>query len=406
MGTAWVHTDAIKRFAATADRLLETVTNSTAIGFQVREIRDNIKEALRVLPSQLPNCMEAEARISAITEQLQREYEDLENRREELLECEPDPETEPILVTEYDEYGREIGTDEDEVETTDHFAWRHIYDSVREQRDETKKKLRKAIALRDEIHGHVQELDHVIQMLYAIMEKNEECLQRFQFVKKHISDNSEYAVSQLKKAIEALNKYLNEYVAVDYPTYSVKQIMDSSEAPFIEKGSDSANSDKRYGPPVVIEMDITFTANDHKEKTVYIKRRVYQYYEEIDFDYVRKNGQTNRQAMLDGKAPVVIRQGKAYILDLHHLSQVENNGDPNARFSQGGLAEVCAKVHINNTRVLHIFYPRKKGIRYSFRVIKNPDHTYSVSDDAKQFDEFRKQYWKKRVRDHDQMVKK
>lgn len=401
MGKAWVYTDAIERFAKSTNHVEETVTNSGVIDYQVDQIQNDIQGALRVLYAQLQDCMSAETRIAEISARLQREYDELNSRCQELLSCEPEHPVEITVPAEYDEDGKMISPSyKDYGESPEHAEWRLEYEQVSKQRDIKAAELSQASSLRDEIRLQIQKLNDAIQMLEAIMAKNKECYQRIHAIKNHITDDSKYAFMQLKKAIAALNEYLSEQIAISGPTHKAEHSGDS-HAPTVDTKDN--NSPKRYGSPVIVEIEITM---GRKKKIVHIKRQVYQYYEEIDFDYIRKDGLSNRQAMLEGKPPVVIYQGKEDVLELHHLTQVENNNDPVAKFPQGGLVEIRSALHDKYTKILHFKYPKEEGVLRSFRVTKNPDHTHSKSDDGRQFVAFRKKYyWQARVLEHDRMAK-
>lgn len=168
---------------------------------------------------------------------------------------------------------------------------------------------------------------------------------------------------------------------------------------YLSSSSDSKNG-KKYTDGVVIEGQLTFTY-DHQKHTVSLNRKVHQYAAGIDLNYKRSNGQTNYEAMLEGKSPIVLIQTpdgiKKTRLDLHHLTQQEVIGFPDAPYSQGTLAEVPVASHQKYTKIIHMRYPREKGINTSFRVDKLPNHKYKLSKDEAQFNEFRKQYWKARA---------
>ena len=164
--------------------------------------------------------------------------------------------------------------------------------------------------------------------------------------------------------------------------------------------SEVISKGKKYTEGVTFKGDLTFTY-DHQKHTVSINRKVHQYAAGIDLNYKRSNGQTNYEAMLEGKSPIVLIQTpdgiKKTRLDLHHLTQQEVIGFPDAPYSQGTLAEVPVASHQKYTKIIHMRYPREKGINTSFRVDKLPNHKYKPSKDEAQFNEFRKQYWKARA---------
>lgn len=164
--------------------------------------------------------------------------------------------------------------------------------------------------------------------------------------------------------------------------------------------SAGAFMDRKYTDGVVYEGRVAFEHGNTKH-TVDIKRKVYQYAPGIDLDYVRPDGRTNREAMLKGEAPIVLVQTKNGVLqtklDLHHVTQQETIGFPGAQFKQGTLLEIPVSSHQKYTKAIHMRYPAQNGIRRSFRVTKMADHTYKRSMDDKQFNAFRKQYWRTRA---------
>lgn len=164
--------------------------------------------------------------------------------------------------------------------------------------------------------------------------------------------------------------------------------------------SAGASTDRKYTDGVVYEGRVAFEHGNTKH-TVDIKRKIYQYAPGIDLDYVRPDGRTNREAMLKGEAPIVLVQTKNGILqtklDLHHVTQQETIGFPGAQFKQGTLLEIPVSSHQKYTGAIHMRYPTQNGIRRSFRVTKMADHTYKRSMDDKQFNAFRKQYWRTRA---------
>lgn len=157
----------------------------------------------------------------------------------------------------------------------------------------------------------------------------------------------------------------------------------------------------RKWTPTVFENKVTFTDIDGAQKTVPMKRRVYQYNDGIDLDYVRSDGKTNRQAMLSGQAPVIVYSSKGKkvecSLDLHHLTQEESIKRPGSAFTNGSLVEIPAIVHKKYSRVLHTSYKKQRGIRRSFRVVKMANHKYVRSSDDKMFQAFKSAYWKSRA---------
>lgn len=165
-------------------------------------------------------------------------------------------------------------------------------------------------------------------------------------------------------------------------------------------GAQPSASGRKYTDGVVYEGNLSFDY-DNATHTVAIKRKIYQYSPGIDFDYVRPDGRTNREAMLAGDSPIVLVKTSGGViatrLDLHHVTQQETVGFPDSAFKQGTLAEIPVTSHQKYTRAIHMRYPKEKGIRRSFRVFKMADHTYKRTKDDKQFNAFRKQYWRTRA---------
>lgn len=162
----------------------------------------------------------------------------------------------------------------------------------------------------------------------------------------------------------------------------------------------SSSPNKKYTDGVVFEGELTFGYKRQKH-TVLINRKIHQYASGIDLNYMRSDGKTNYEAMLKGESPIILIQTPNGIretrLDLHHLTQQEVLGFPNAHYLQGTLAEVPIASHQKFTKIIHMRYPRIKGIRRSFRVVKLPNHKYELSKENAQFEEFRALYWKVRA---------
>lgn len=160
------------------------------------------------------------------------------------------------------------------------------------------------------------------------------------------------------------------------------------------------NNNKKWDS-TVYEGDINVKGPNGGTESVHVKRKVYQYNEGIDLDYVRSDGLTNREAMrLDLSPEVVVYTDKgAEIskLDLHHLTQEELIKNPNSIFTHGTLVEMPSIKHKEYSKVIHMTYKKQKGVRLSFRVDKLPDHKYVKSVGANHFDAFKKGYWKNRL---------
>ena len=243
--------------------------------------------------------------------------------------------------------------------------------------------------------------------------KNEIILSCDSIIKK-----SDIASSQLQNAIIAIKKYLDETVHIeqvpDYTTIiwtpisisksgmSIPHSGSGLRATYVEDISTTTSKGKTYTSGVVVEGDLTFSNGDHTKSTVTIKRKVHQYAAGIDLSHMRPDGKTNYQAMLEGKAPMVIIQtpkGKIETrLDLHHLIQEETISSPDSPFLQGTLVEMPVVLHQKYTKIIHMRYPNEDGIRRSFRITKTVGHKYIRSDDDRQFETFKSQYWKMRAK--------
>ena len=232
----------------------------------------------------------------------------------------------------------------------------------------------------------------------------------------NIIKKSDMASSQLQKAIMAIKKYLEETVHTErVPSHTsitwsngstndngrtIRHLESGMRATYIDDVSVTSNG-RKYTSGVVVEGDLTFSNGDHTQSTVAIKRKVHQYASGIDLNYIRSDGKTNYQAMLEGEAPMVIIQtpnGEVETrLDLHHLIQEETISSPNSPFLQGTLVEIPVVSHQKHTKTIHMRYPHEDGVRRSFRVTKRADHKYIRSKDDRQFEAFKKQYWKMRA---------
>ena len=169
-------------------------------------------------------------------------------------------------------------------------------------------------------------------------------------------------------------------------------------------GARSASGGKRWSQ-TTFEQDVSFTYKGEK-KTVHMKRKVHQINDPIDYDYPRPDGKTNREAMMEGKSPLVVvkcKNGKEVLcpLDLHHMTQQENINSPWDEYTQGTMLELPSIMHKKYNKQIHMQYKKEKGIRRSFRVKKNNNHKWEVSEEAKQFETFKKDYWRWRVMQHD-----
>lgn len=157
---------------------------------------------------------------------------------------------------------------------------------------------------------------------------------------------------------------------------------------------------RKYTDGVVYEGTVSFK-HDGLVYTVDIKRRIHQYAGGIDLNYKRPDGRTNYQAMLAGDSPIVVvstpNGDVACRLDLHHMTQQENVNFPGALFAQGTLLEIPSVIHQEYSGIIHMKYPHENGVRRSFRVYKLSNHKYKRSKDDKQFNAFRKQYWRTRA---------
>jgi filamentous hemagglutinin len=92
--------------------------------------------------------------------------------------------------------------------------------------------------------------------------------------------------------------------------------------------------------------------------------------------------------MQTGRAPIGYDDEA---VELHHLTQTEVNGMTNTR---GTLAEVGGEFHSRYGKTLHM--PKPAVPKYSsFR--SNIDGT--ISQQGREFDAYRQQYWRKRAED-------
>lgn len=224
-----------------------------------------------------------------------------------------------------------------------------------------------------------------------------------------INDSNEHverAINLLDKIESILEGYLETSINGRGETHSDVNGGGSSqtvnEMKITEIGDPSSlPAGKKYTDGVIIEGDLMVPNGNRTKTKVTIKRKVHQYAPGIDLDYVRPDGKTNYEAMLKGDAPIVEIQTDSGVvatkLDLHHLTQEETLHQPNSQFLQGTLLEIPVTSHQKYTRIIHMRYPYQKGVRRSFRVVKLPNHKYQRSWDDKQFNAFRKQYWKTRA---------
>jgi hypothetical protein len=137
-----------------------------------------------------------------------------------------------------------------------------------------------------------------------------------------------------------------------------------------------------------------------------MKRKIHQINDPIDYDYVRPDGMTNREAMMRGRSPLVVVRGKdgreaVCPLDLHHMTQQENLSYPNSEFTQGTMVEMPSLMHKKYNKQIHMQYKNEKGVRRSFRVEKTKNNKWVASEASKQFEAFKKDYWRWRVMQHD-----
>ncbi|WP_319005762.1 HNH/ENDO VII family nuclease [Metabacillus niabensis] len=107
-------------------------------------------------------------------------------------------------------------------------------------------------------------------------------------------------------------------------------------------------------------------------KEMDISRRVYQKID-IDFDYTPKTkGLSNRELVAKGRPPYVIdKNGEEAQIELHHIIKKES----------GNMVEIIATTHDDYKKILH-------------GLIKNGDSFRNDEVLDKQFNNFRKKYWK------------
>lgn len=106
-----------------------------------------------------------------------------------------------------------------------------------------------------------------------------------------------------------------------------------------------------------------------------ISRRIYQK-NDINWDYTPKHprakGLSNRELAAKGNPPYVVdKNGSEVQIELHHLIQKET----------GNVVEIVATTHDEYTKILH-------------GLIKNGDSFRNDEILDKQFNNFRKKYWK------------
>ncbi|WP_417790623.1 DUF637 domain-containing protein [Terasakiella pusilla] len=119
-------------------------------------------------------------------------------------------------------------------------------------------------------------------------------------------------------------------------------------------------------------------------KSFFNGRSVYKNDGAFDPKFVDAKGRSNIQRMQEGLAPVG-KDGKS--VELHHMAQQEVNGFNGSR---GAVAEVNRDFHSKNYNTIHIY---KKG---------DPEYVswrQSNPQAEKEFNKFRKEYWKDRAGD-------
>ena len=215
--------------------------------------------------------------------------------------------------------------------------------------------------------------------------------------KKRTAEALEYLIPKLLTTADLIDEYI-----ANSPTLSVgcDVSMSTSASGTTSAGGNgsaaSAAGGNYYSAATVYEKDITVRSNEN-DVPVHICRKVHLYNAGIDLNLVRNDGLTNLQAMRQGNAPHVIRNGVECVLDLHHLTQEETIHRPNSQYLQGTLVEIPTEIHQRYTKTLHTQYKRESGIRRSFRVTKMPNHKYVKSFDDKQFQKFKEHYWMDRA---------
>ncbi len=203
---------------------------------------------------------------------------------------------------------------------------------------------------------------------------------------------------------------------------SQKRIQESGGIIYAENGnsitypqrSKNAPDGKLYSEAVIFEGDVSFGERINGKNithNVHMKRKVYQLGDnyKIDYNYVRSDGKTNLQAMLDGGSPIVefvdeAGQKVTTTIELHHLTQQEVIHTPNAEFQQGTIVEMPAVVHNKYDKAIHVQYPDKNVVHRSFRQTQVFDqtgerisHDWVRSFDDRQYEAFKKEYWKTRA---------
>lgn len=326
----------------------------------------------------------------------------------------------PKTVTTTDEDGNE--TTEEELDYDAINAAERKMDAALETVRFYQDKLSDAYEVQLEVEGNKSRFELIKNAINAVGESIESDIYEIKKYSDAISDEAEYNLRALQGVLESLNEYLSSkaiFIAEgsfgasvnvqnvngasghiqQHKTEDTYKTSNGFSVTYLSSSSNALDG-KKYTDGVVIEGQLTFNY-DHQKHTVSLHRKIHQYAPGIDLNYKRSNGQTNYEAMLEGKSPVVLIQTpdgiKKTRLDLHHLTQQEVIGFPDAPYSQGTLAEVPVTSHQKYTKNIHMRYPREKGISTSFRVDKLPNHKYKPSKDEAQFNEFRKQYWKARA---------
>ena len=264
----------------------------------------------------------------------------------------------------------------------------------------------------DNLESRISRLQDLISVLEEQIQTLDETRKRFEtsrttflFSQETINSTctslirkSKHASEQLKRAEEAIQNYLDEQVQLnDVPSHT--SIVWGHAYPKYTKTT------------VVME--------DFRSKGQTLRRNVY-IRDDIDLDMKSPLGKENRKRMRSGQPPYVVigykkdKNTKEFKpvkkrVELHHLTQREIITNPESKMTHGTLVEISANVHHENHNLLHIPYPKEKGIRRSYSVVKTCDKNgvrkHKRSDGARSYTSFRSRYWKERLKKYEEAEK-
>ena len=169
------------------------------------------------------------------------------------------------------------------------------------------------------------------------------------------------------------------------PDYPAENGVDTSPLTTPDEGNNSPTSyvtpdqsgELEIGKPILSENGKIWEKSNHNDRVVYKNNEAFDPYY-----YDSKSGMSNLQRMEKGRPPI----GKdGYPIELHHMVQNEVQGFNGA---SGPLVELEKTFHAQNYDTIHI-YKRNDPEYISWRKT-NPQA-------EKQYNKFRKQYWKVRA---------